>query len=281
MFIRQSNIYKVKKHFLKEYLKAYWFVPSDVLQRAIEANIWDICKFKPPVLDIGIGNGQISKYIFKNHPKMAVGIDIEEDSVNKAKTCGKYNKVICVNAEKMPFKDKSFNSVVSNSTFEHIENDINAVSEVRRILKNNGLFFLTVPNASLRSWIFEYEKDRSKSNAKDKLEKFNKRANHLHYRSISEWKRIFKKHNMEIVFYKHFFHKKVALHWYKMFKISTYSFGKRELWSLLGQSKITKFLPNKLICYILENNVLKNSYNDGFFLNSEKGGQIFMIVKKI
>lgn len=280
-FINIEKPYKVKKSYLTEYLKKFWYIPSDVLQRSIEANIWHICKFKSPVLDIGIGNGEISKHIFKNHRPIDIGIDIDKSGLANARATKKYKKVMCANAQNLPFKDGSFNTVVSNSAFEHIADDLKAFSEVSRVLKNDGLFFLVVPNTNLRNWIFEYEKNRDRSKAKDKLEKFNKRANHLHYRSLCEWKKIFKKNNMEIVFYKYFFRKNVALHWYKMVKLLTYSFKKRELWSLLGQSRITKFLPKKIIMQLMEKNVLKKSYEKGFFTDSEEGAQLFMIIRKI
>lgn len=280
-FINIEKPYKVNKSFLTRYLNRFWFIPSDALQRSIEANIWNACKFDPPVLDIGIGNGEISKFIFKDHPPIDIGIDIDKSGLANAQATKKYKKVMCVNAQNMPFKNASFNTVVSNSAFEHIANDVKAVSEVSRVLKNDGLFFLVVPNINLRDWIYEYEKNRDESNAKDELKKFNERANHLHYRSLSDWEKIIKKNNMEIVFYKYFFPKEVALYWYKMFKVFTYSFREHELWSLLGHSKITKFLPKKLIINLLENNILKNSYNNGFFTNSEEGAQLFMIARKL
>lgn len=279
-FINIEKPYKVKKSFLTEYLKRFWFIPSDALQRSIEANIWDACKFKSPVLDIGIGNGEISKFIFKNHRPIDVGIDIDKSGLANAKATRKYKKVMCGDAQKMPFKDASFNTVVSNSAFEHVSDDLKAVSEVSRVLKNEGLFFLVVPDANLQYWIYEYEKDRDKSNAKDKLEKFNKRVYHLHYRSLSGWKKIFKKNNMEIVFYRYFFPKEVALLWYKIVKVFTYSFRGRELWSYLGHSKFTKFLPKKLI-QLMEEIGLKKLYEKGFFSDPEEGAQLFIIARKV
>lgn len=279
-FITISKQHKVKKSYLTDYLKNYWFIPSDALQRSIEANIWHLCKFKSPVLDIGTGNGEISKHIFKNHRPIDVGIDIDKSGLDNARATKKYLKVLCADAEKMPFKNASFNTVVSNSTFEHITNDLKAVSEVGRVLKKGGLFFLSVPSINLRDWILEYETNKDKSNAKVKLHKFNKRTYHLHYRSLTEWKKILQKNNMEIVFSKYFFPKEAALHWYKMIKVFTYSFRKRELWSLLGHSKITKYLPKKIIIQLMEKVILRKSYENGLFTDLD-GAQLFIIAKKV
>lgn len=192
-FFRQANHYFVKNSYFKYFLEVNWFIPSDILQRGIEANIWDLCVFKGPVLDIGVGNGEISKIIFKNHPQMATGIDIDDSGLEQVKASKKYKNVLCVNAEKMPFKDQSFNTVVSNSTFEHIIHDTKAVAEVARVLKKSGLFFVTVPSNFLQEWVLEYETKKDPIHAHKRLQAFNSRTNHLHYRSINDWQNIFKK----------------------------------------------------------------------------------------
>jgi ubiquinone/menaquinone biosynthesis C-methylase UbiE len=252
----------------------------------MEANIWNLCKFETPILDIGIGNGKLTNLLFRGHPQIEVGIDIEESGLEMARALemskGKkrYKKVMHANAEKMPFKDRTFNTVVSNSTFEHIDNDLKAVSEVARVLKKGGLFFLTLPSEYLPQWILEYEKMKDSNKAEEQLEKFNKRTVHLHYRSVDYWSNYFKKNNMKLVFNRYYFPKNVALYWYKIVKIFIHQINNRELWSYLGHSKLTKVLPKKVIINLLEKRILKNAYNHGFFTNSELGGQMFMVAKK-
>ncbi|OGH24861.1 MAG: hypothetical protein A3B47_01985 [Candidatus Levybacteria bacterium RIFCSPLOWO2_01_FULL_39_24] len=279
--IREAKNYKVKESFLIHFLEKYWFIPSDVLQRGVEANIWDLCSFKKPILDIGIGNGQMSNFIFKNSPQIDVGIDLEEGGLESARKTNKYIKVLQANAENMPFKNASFNSVVSNSTFEHIVNDLKAISEVSRVLEKGGLFFTTIPSGYLQKWILEYEKVKNKAKSQENLRIFNKRANHLHYRSLANWKKIFRDNSLKLVFHKYYFPKKTALFWYKLFKIFTYKLHGREMWSIIVNSRITKFIPKDLVIKYLKNMLLKNVYEKGFFVNSGNGAQLFMIVRKI
>lgn len=280
-FIKQAKKYKVKKSYLTHFLQTYWFIPSDVLQRGIEANIWNLCLFRRPILDIGIGNGEISTFIFRNHPQIDVGIDSDENGLESAKTTKKYRKILHADAENMPFKDASFYTVVSNSTFEHITNDLKAVAEVARVLKNDGLFFITVPSEFLQKWVLEYEEKKNKDTSQENLNKFNKRTNHLHYRSLNNWKQYFQKNNLKIVFYKYYLPQESALFWYNLFKKFTYRLGNREVWSILGDSKLTKFLPKSMIIKLLENRILKNAYKNGFFIDSGGGAQLFMITKKV
>lgn len=286
IFFKQQKKYKVNPFYLRYFINEFWFIPSDILQRGMEANIWSRCVFKAPILDVGIGNGKLTNFLFKNHPQIDFGIDIEKSGLGMAKKLemakGKkrYNKVIWANAEEMPFKDASFHTVISNSTFEHISKDLKAVNEVARVLKKDGLFFLTVPSEYLQEWISEYEKENDNNHAYDKVAAFNNRTAHLHYRSLSTWKKQFKKNDMELVFYKYYFPKKIALYWYKMFRVCTYSIQKRELWSYIGHSKMTKLLPKALIKRLLKEKVLRNAYKQGFFTEREKGAQLFMIAKK-
>ena len=278
--VNKTKKYKVKKSYLTHFLKEFWFIPPDVLQRGIEANVWDLCEFKKPILDVGIGNGRMSNFVFRNSPRIDIGIDSEESGLESARKTKKYRKVMHTNAENMPFDDASFNTVVSNSTFEHITDDAKAISEVARVLKKNGLFFITVPSEYLQKWILEFEEKENKIQAQKNLIKFNKRANHLHYRMLSEWKRNFNKNNLEIVFYRYYFPKKIAVFWYNLFKKFTQKLGKREVWSIMGNSKITKFIPKNMIINYLKNKTLKNAYENGFFVDSGVGAQLFMIVRK-
>ena len=280
-YIKKTKRYKVKESYLTHFLKEYWFIPSDVLQRGIEANIWDLCRFQHPVLDIGVGNGKMSAFIFRNHPEFDVGIDLDTSGLENARTTKKYKKILHADAQNLPFKDASFNTIVSNSTFEHIVADIKAVSEVSRVLKNDGLFFITVPSEYMKKWILEYEEKKNMVQSQGNLIKFNERANHLHYRSLSDWKKCLKKNSLEMVFCKYYFPKKIAILWYKLFKKFTYRLGNREVWSIISDSRITKFIPKDIVINYLKNKILKNAYENGFFIDSGIGAQLFMIAKKI
>ncbi len=47
-----------------------------------------------------------------------------------------------------PFKDESFDAVISLATLEHIIDIDHHMNEIRRILKKDGDLFLSVPNYS-------------------------------------------------------------------------------------------------------------------------------------
>lgn len=273
---------KLRYVYFKRFVNRFWFIPSDVLQRSIEANIWHICKISPPVLEVGIGNGEISNMLFSHYPnKIDIGIDIEAESIKQAKDCTKYKKVLCVDAANMPFKNISFNTVLSNSTFEHIQEDKKAVREIGRVLKKGGIFLTTVPSAFLPEWILEYETAKNKRTAKKKLTRYNKRAAHYHYRSVSEWKQIFSTAGLELIIHKYYFPKEVSLYYYRIFTIFTSKIRGKEIWSYIGHSKLSILLPKRIICALLEHYVLKNAFERGFFTNQDEGGgMLFLVAQK-
>jgi len=240
-----------KKHLMK-FCRAFWFAPSDVLLRAKEERIWRDRKFDSPVLDIGCGDARISKLLFWNKQKMDVGLDANKKEIRNARATKFYKKVVASDAASMPFKRAQFNTVISNSTFEHIENDEKAVSEISRVLKKGGNFYFTTTTDRLRK-TFKKIFSNSKS-----FESYNDRVQHLHYRSLNEWKKILKKNKLNIVDYKYYFDKDEMNLLIKLFKLTTFRPYKRELWSYLKDSPYGKIFPPKLMSYILYKFLLKN-----------------------
>lgn len=278
-FIKKQIANKPKASIFSFFLEKYWFVPSDILQRAIEANIWQLCIFKRPILSIGIGNGELDSLLFEKNGLMDVGIDIDNSQLATARKLGIYKKVLAVNAEKMPFKSGEFNSAVSNSTFEHIQNSVKAVSEVSRVLKRGGLFFFTTPSNFLSEWILEYEENRDQKSAPQKIKDFNTRAQHLHYLSLSAWEKTLDNNGFDVVLHKYYFSKSAAVYWYKLFSLYTKKIRGKEILSYLGQSKLSKFVPKEVIKYFLNKGTFYSTYSKEVFVEKE-GAQHFFVARK-
>lgn len=273
--------FEAKKEYLEFFLQKYWFAPQDVLLRSVEANIIRVCKFVHPVLDIGVGDGGISRFLFPGKLKIDVGIDIEESGLEKARNTGVYKKVMCADAMRMPFRSASFGSVVSNSTFEHIQDDKKAVAEVGRVLRKNGYFFLTVPSIYLPRTILSIEEKKGKTGAKKALERFNTRVVHRHYNSLIVWEKVLAKNNLKIVFHRYYFPVDTTYTWYKLMKISIYKIKNREFWSYVAHSKLRKFIPEKLVIAILRYYVLEKPYKNGLGTVDGVGSMLFIVSQKI
>lgn len=135
---------KGTKNYLAEFLR---IAPlSHALWRAVEALSFDQIDFKNPMLDLGCGFGEFSGVVFG---KVETGIDINKKELADALKNNKYKKVIWADARKLPFKDKSYSTVIAVSVLEHIENAEDVVKEVGRILKKGGTFAFSIPTIEI------------------------------------------------------------------------------------------------------------------------------------
>lgn len=101
------------------------------------------------VLDIGCGGGLnlITKY---REGYFCFGLDVSKKSISLASRIFKENGLKCnfliADATKIPFKNNSFDEVILDNVIEHLDDDKKCIDEIYRILRNNSLFCLSVPN---------------------------------------------------------------------------------------------------------------------------------------
>lgn len=85
-------------------------------------------KPKGKVLDIGCGPGFLEEYID------AIALDSDPENLEKIK-----GEKVLADANDMPFKDKTFDTVFCIDTVHMIKN----ISEILRVLKDNGLLIVS------------------------------------------------------------------------------------------------------------------------------------------
>lgn len=112
--------------------KSYNQLHEEEQRKKIEI-IKEYLKPKSPILDIGAGTGILSKY-FKN----IVLLDPSTEMLKKTK-----GKRITAQAEKLPFKNKTFNTIISVTALHHT--DIKkAIKEIKRVSKPNCNYAFTI-----------------------------------------------------------------------------------------------------------------------------------------
>lgn len=104
---------------------------------------------KPPghpyrVLDVGCGAGGLLAYLAKREPVQPVGIDLFPDTLPYCVRRG-VRLVSAADATAMPFPDTAFDFVVAQDVVEHIEDDLKALREIRRVTAPGGLALILVP----------------------------------------------------------------------------------------------------------------------------------------
>ena len=103
------------------------------------------------VLDLGAGSGYLSFPIAKSNPSLQiVGLDIVENALAanrvRAEKEGLSNlSFVSYDGIDFPFENNSFDMVISRYSLHHFPNINHSISEVARVLKAGGSFFISDP----------------------------------------------------------------------------------------------------------------------------------------
>lgn len=89
-------------------------------------------RISPPLLDIGCGTG-IALDFFNIKP--CYGIDSSKEML---KLC-RHKNIILGKAENLPFKDKTFNTIISLTSIQNFDKVEKAIKEMKRVSKNNNI----------------------------------------------------------------------------------------------------------------------------------------------
>ncbi|MDO4769518.1 MAG: class I SAM-dependent methyltransferase, partial [Brachymonas sp.] len=132
------------------------FVPTEQGEIRIEhyhryAVVLDIVKGKA-VLDVACGEGYGS-FLMADVARTVVGVDISEDAVQHASSI--YHKpnleFFQGSATNLAFANASFDVVVSFETIEHLLEQEEMLSEIRRVLRPDGILVISSPNRPVYS----------------------------------------------------------------------------------------------------------------------------------
>jgi ubiquinone/menaquinone biosynthesis C-methylase UbiE len=122
----------------------------------------DLLGMKPKerVLDVGCGKGIFLARIRKTYKVKGVGVDLSPKSIAQAKRWSEPDLVFQVaEATKLPFKNQTFDYVLSFDTLEHIQDQKKALSEMVRVLKDRGkLLIYTINKNQAFTWHFWLKK---------------------------------------------------------------------------------------------------------------------------
>lgn len=129
------------------------FAPTHAIVRVNEALFFKRLKLKPPILDLGCGDGKFALLTF-GQKRIDMGLDVDRKQLNKAMKIKSYKKVMVSNASQIPFGKGSFNSIISNSVLEHVENLDNVLKESYRVLGKKGELAITVPTPVISQYFF-------------------------------------------------------------------------------------------------------------------------------
>lgn len=96
-------------------------------------------------LEIGCSDGLLEERLQRRFTSLT-GIDANASDIEIAMQSGIKNaKFLVADAEKLPFKNSTFDKIVCSEVLEHVDDDAAAVKEMHRVLKTDGKIIITVP----------------------------------------------------------------------------------------------------------------------------------------
>jgi SAM-dependent methyltransferase len=96
------------------------------------------------VLDLGCRSGALTRHFLEGND--VVGVDVDRAALEKATGLG--IEAVQANVEEpLPFEDESFDAVVAGELLEHVRFPDGLVAEAFRVLRREGVFVGSVPNA--------------------------------------------------------------------------------------------------------------------------------------
>lgn len=126
--------------------------PHRALLRAVECRLMSQVPLRHPVLDIGTGDGHFASVAFGE--AIDVGIDILwRDLLEATARAGVYRWTLQASATELPFRNHTFNTVVSNCAIEHVPDLQGALREIVRVLRAGGTFAITVPSERFAEYL--------------------------------------------------------------------------------------------------------------------------------
>jgi SAM-dependent methyltransferase len=88
-------------------------------------------------LDVGCNRGELKDFLESDFQYF--GTDFREN-------CFKYFILTDFNRTNLPFKDESFDAVNCSAVMEHLFYPLDLLSEIKRVLKDNGIAVISLPN---------------------------------------------------------------------------------------------------------------------------------------
>jgi ubiquinone/menaquinone biosynthesis C-methylase UbiE len=95
------------------------------------------------VLEIGSGAGEFLNTL---PCRDSFGLDISEAALRIARSNSTHARFLKSKAETLPFKDERFDIVICCEVIEHVDDPLQTLHEIHRVLKKDGALFISFPN---------------------------------------------------------------------------------------------------------------------------------------
>lgn len=123
-----STAVKYDSSFDGKFVKVMYQPLLDELEKEAEGKL----------LDVGCGTGNILCKLV-NGKRQLFGIDLSENMVEESKKrMGSHADIKVADAERIPYKDNFFDTLICNASFHHYPHPEEVLKEMKRVLKSGG-----------------------------------------------------------------------------------------------------------------------------------------------
>ncbi|MDF2690483.1 MAG: ric methyltransferase [Gammaproteobacteria bacterium] len=152
--------------------KHFWFQARN---RLINRLIKKFARSKKDLLEIGCGTGIVLSNIKSQHPDLKLmGAELHLNGIYHAKQRLSDIEFIQVDARNLPFNNQ-LDMIGAFDVLEHIEEDELVLKNIHKALKNDGLFFISVPQHmglwSAQDEVAKHKRRYSRKELVNKLQK--------------------------------------------------------------------------------------------------------------
>ncbi|WP_013321553.1 class I SAM-dependent methyltransferase [Gloeothece verrucosa] len=143
-----DNFFTKKATFFDRWAPNYDILLTTIFYQAIHKRLLEYVKLPncPDVLDLGCGTGRLlHRLATLNRDLRGIGLDLSPEMIRQARQRNHLRKQLIYirgNAESLPFAARQFDAVFNTISFLHYPNPQQVLSEVKRVLKQGGRFYL-------------------------------------------------------------------------------------------------------------------------------------------
>lgn len=98
------------------------------------------------IIDLGAADGRMLDAVHQKYKHAhCMGVEYNQELVDFAKAKFPYLKIVQGDIHSLDFLGNSFDVGIATAVIEHVSNPVKIISEIKRVLKPNGIFILTSP----------------------------------------------------------------------------------------------------------------------------------------
>jgi SAM-dependent methyltransferase len=201
--------------------ETYYWKPMAALARAVELQTYAEAglHLAHPVLDLGCGDGRAALMLKRvgviDTPPC--GLEISLHALQQAQGISAHTTLVCADANRLPFANASFASVVSNADVLSaiLGGPDHALGEIHRVLDAGGLFVATVSTSrfmdvllwpTVLEWLSPGLRDRY-------VRRLDQRLPRVIALPRDEWQRRFTRHGLQVIRCEEFFSRRTGRLW--------------------------------------------------------------------